>query len=83
MAQSSYGWEVFTSQEYPVNAGVLQGTIHGPITHFLLHITDLPVDIICYILIYDDDNTLYSNCDQEASDMRQQLELTSEFESDL
>ena len=34
------------------------------------------------IAIYADDTTLYSNCDQ-ASDLWQQLELTSEIESDL
>ena len=34
------------------------------------------------IAIYADDTTLYSNCDQ-ASDLWQQLELTSELESDL
>ena len=38
-------------------------------------------DVICDIAIYDD-TTLYSKCDQ-ASDLWQQLELTSEFESDL
>ena len=69
------------SQEYPVNAGVLQGNILGP-TIFLLYINDLPKDVICNIAIYADDTTLYSNCDQ-ASDLWQQLELASELESDL
>ena len=35
---------------------------------FLLHINDLPDDVICNIVIYADDTTLYSKCDQ-ASDL--------------
>ena len=70
-----------SSQEYPVDAGVLHGSIRGP-TLFLLYINDLPDDVICNIAIYADDTTLYSKCDQ-VSDLWQQLELTSELESDL
>ena len=70
-----------SSQEYPVNAGVPQGSILGP-TLFLLYINDLPDNVICDIAIYGDDTTLYYKCDW-ASDLWQQLELASELESDL
>ena len=70
-----------SSQEYPVNAGVPQGSILGP-TFSLLCINDLPNDVIYNIAIYADYTTLYSKRDQ-ASDLWQQLELASELEPDL
>ena len=69
-----------SSQEYPVIAGVTQGSIFGP-TLFLLYINELP-DVLGDIAIYADDTTLYFKCDK-ASDLWQQLELASALESEL
>ena len=54
-------------QEHPVNTGILQASILGS-TFFLSCINDLPDDVICNIIIYVDDTTLYSKCDR-ASDL--------------
>ena len=70
-----------SSQEYPVNAGVPLGSIHGP-KLFQLYISDLPDDVICNIAIYVDNTTLYSKF-YPASDLSQQLELASELESEI
>ena len=68
-----------SSQEYPVNAGVPQGSILGPIL-FLLYISDLPDDVICDITIYADETTLYSKCDQ-ASKLLSGSKVSSVFHS--
>ena len=61
----------YSSQEYPVNARICQGSILGPAV-LLPYISDLPDDFICYIAIYADETTLCSKCGQ-ASDLWQQL----------
>ena len=71
-----------SSQEYPVNAGVSQGSILGLIlSSFILKWTSW-LCYLCNVAIFADDTTPCSKCDQ-ASGLRQQLELASEFESDL
>ena len=79
MALNSSGLKV--SLEYPVNAGVTQGSILGP-TLLVLYVNDLLDYVICDTAIYGGDTTLYFKYDQ-ASDLWQQLELASELESDL
>ena len=70
-----------SSQEYPVDTWVLQGSILGP-KLFLLYINKIPDYVICDIAICADDTTPYSKF-EEASDLWQQLELASELKSDL
>ena len=69
-----------SSQEYPVNVEVPQGSILGS-TLYLLYINDLS-DVICNIAISADDTTLHSKCYQ-ASDLWKQRELASDLQSDL
>ena len=51
-----------SSQEYPVDAGISQGSIPGPAL-FLLYINDLPDNVTSNIAIYVDNTTFYSKFD--------------------
>ena len=52
-----------SSQEYPVNTGVLKGSLLGSM-FFLLYIKGHIDDAICNIAIYGGDTILNSECDQ-------------------
>ena len=58
-----------------------QSSNFGP-TLLLTYINDLPDDVFCNIAIYADDTSIYFICDQ-ASNLWQQLQLASEFESNF
>ena len=50
-----------------IHKNIPQGSILGS-TFYLLYINDLPDVVICNIIIYADDTTLYSECDQASAD---------------
>ena len=68
-------------EEYPVDVGILEGTILGP-KFFLLNINVFPDNVMSNIAIYVVDTTLHSKCEQ-TSDLRQQLKMASELKSDV
>ena len=61
------------SNSYSISSGVPQGSILGP-TLFLVFINDMPDDLLCKLLIYADDTTIYSILDKKSND-QQRLDL--------
>jgi len=56
-----------------VTAGVLQGTLFGPIT-FLWHINDLSTT--CQAVKHVDDSTIWEHCNRDGSNSKQQTKRT-------
>lgn len=69
------------SQTYSISSGVPQGSILGP-TLFLMFINDLPDNLICELVIYADDSTLYSCLDMKSGN-QERIDLVNSLESDL
>ena len=69
------------SQTYSISSGVPQGSILGP-TLFLMFINDLPDNIVCDLVMYADDSTLYSCLDIKSDDQKRR-NLVNSLESDL
>ena len=65
-----------------VNAGVPQGSILGP-TLFLLYINDLPDDLVCKMVMYADDTTLFDSIERPKRSTQQRQQLCDALNADL
>ena len=74
-------WFIYIKMMGRVFCKNTKGSILGP-NLFLQFINDLTDDAICNIVIYANDASFCSKCDQ-VSDLWQQQTLASEFESEL
>ena len=67
-----------SSKEYPINAGVPQGSVLG-LTLFLIFINDLPDGLFS---IFADDTVIYS-CLGKSHTLFKKVEIAANLESDL